>query len=118
MKAILAVALTASLITNAVALAESKITYYEAKVTSFGCSSIEAVSELKKVRSDEVAFEAALTDKKSNGDCVVILKGTQVQGSPEAADSSILRVNDQIEPPGYEAPAEDFGAKASDEKKD
>ena len=54
MKAILAVALTASLITNAVALAESQITYYEAKVTSFGCSSVEAVSELKKVRSDEV----------------------------------------------------------------
>ena len=118
MKAILSVALAASLVTNAVALAESKITYYEAKVTSFGCSSIEAVSELKTVRSDEVAFEAALSDKKSNGDCVTILKGTQVQGSLEAADSSILRVNDQIEPPGYEAPAEDFGAKALDEKKD
>lgn len=110
-KAILAASLTASLITSAVALAELQIVYYEAKVNSFGCSSVEAVSQLKKVRSDDAAFEAALTDKQSNGDCVVILKGTQVQGSPEAADSSILRVNAQIEPPGYEAPAEDFEAK-------
>jgi hypothetical protein len=43
-KAILAVALTASSITYAVALAASQITYYNAKNTSFGCTSIEAVS--------------------------------------------------------------------------
>ena len=44
----------------AVALVASQITYYNAKNTSFGCTSIEAVSELKKVRSDEKAFQAAL----------------------------------------------------------
>lgn len=100
----------------AIALVASQITYYDAKVTSFGCSSIEAVAQLKKVRSDESAFQAALMEKQANGECVVILKGTQVQGSVEAADNSILRVNDQIEPPGYEAPAEDFETKTTDEK--
>lgn len=100
----------------AVALLASQITYYEAKTKSFGCTSIEAVSELKKVRSDDKAFQAALTDKQSSGECVTILQGTQVEGSLEAADDSILRVNEKIEPPGYEAPLEDFQPKATDEK--
>jgi hypothetical protein len=39
------------------------------------------------------------------------LQGTQVEGSIDAADSSILRVNEKIEPPGYEAPIEDFETK-------
>lgn len=98
----------------ALVLAASEITYYEAKVTSFGCTSIEAVSELKKTRADEKAFEAALMDKQVNGECVAILKGTQVQGSLEATDNSILGVNKQIEPPGYEAPLEDFEPKTTD----
>jgi len=46
------------------------------------------------------------------GECVTILKGTLVQGSVEAADKSILRVNQQVEPPGYEAPRDDFEIKA------
>jgi hypothetical protein len=50
------------------------------------------------------------------GECVTILKGTLVQGSVEAADKSILRVNQQVEPPGYEAPRDDFEIKALDEK--
>ncbi|WP_041368204.1 hypothetical protein [Methylocella silvestris] len=98
----------------AIALVASQTTYYEAKVTTFGCTSIEAVSELQKVRSDEKALQAALMDKQLSGECVAILKGTQVEGSNEPADSSILRVNQKIEPPGYEAPLEDFEAKASD----
>jgi hypothetical protein len=36
----------------AVALVASQMTYYEAKVTSFGCTSIDAISQLQKVRSD------------------------------------------------------------------
>jgi hypothetical protein len=39
----------------AVALIASQTTYYEAKVASFGCTSIDAVSELQKVRSTQFA---------------------------------------------------------------
>ena len=88
----------------AVALVASQTTYYEAKVTSFGCTSIEAVSQLQKVRSDQNAFQAALVEKQMYGECVTILQGTLVQGSIETTDNSILRVNQQVEPPGYEAP--------------
>jgi hypothetical protein len=96
----------------AVALVASQMTYYEAKVTSFGCTSIDAVSQLQKVRSDQKAFQMALMEKQMYGECVTILKGTLVQGSVEAADKSILRVNQQVEPPGYEAPRDDFEIKA------
>lgn len=92
------------------------MTYYEAKVTTFGCTSIDAVSQLRKVRSDPKAFQLALVEKQMYGECVTILKGTLVQGSVEAADSSILRVNQAIEPPGYEAPGEDFEMKALEPK--
>src|SRR5271166_6228917 len=100
----------------AVALVASQITYYEARVMTFGCTSIDAVSQLQKVRSDEKAFQAALMDKQLYGECVAILQGTQVEGSIDAADNSILRVNGKIEPPGYEAPLEDFETKAMDGK--
>jgi hypothetical protein len=96
----------------ALALVASQMTYYEAKVTSFGCTSIDAVSQLQKVRSDQKAFQMALMEKQMYGECVTILKGTLVQGSVEAADKSILRVNQQVEPPGYEAPRDDFEIKA------
>ena len=96
----------------AVALVASQMTYYEVKVTSFGCTSIDAVSQLQKVRSDQKAFQMALMEKQMYGECVTILKGTLVQGSVEAADKSILRVNQQVEPPGYEAPRDDFEIKA------
>jgi hypothetical protein len=96
----------------AVALVASQMTYYEAKVTSFGCTSIDAVSQLQKVRSDQKAFQMTLMEKQMYGECVTILKGTLVQGSVEAADKSILRVNQQVEPPGYEAPRDDFEIKA------
>jgi hypothetical protein len=76
----------------AVALVASQMTYYEAKVTSFGCTSIDAVSQLQKVRSDQKAFQMTLMEKQMYGECVTILKGTLVQGSIEAADKSILRV--------------------------
>jgi hypothetical protein len=95
----------------AVALTAAQ-TYYEAKVTSFGCTSIEVVKELQDIRSDQTAFQAALLQKQMYGECVMVLKGTIVQGSVEASDSSILRLNQQIEPPGYEAPRDDFEIKA------
>jgi hypothetical protein len=96
----------------AVALVASQTTYYEPKVTTFGCTSIDAVSQLQKVRSDQKAFQAALMEKQIYGECVTILKGTLVQGALEDGDSSILRVNQEVEPPGYEAPLDDFEIKA------
>jgi hypothetical protein len=101
----------------ALALVAWQTAYYEAKVTTFGCTSIDAVSQLQKVRPDGKAFQAALMEKQIYGECVAILKGTLVQGSIEAADYSILRVNQEIDPPGYEAPLGDFETKAMDEKR-
>ena len=96
----------------AIALVASQTTYYEAKITTFGCTSMDAVSQLEKVRSDGKAFQAALMEKQIYGECVAILKGTLVQGSIEAADVSILRVNQEIDPPGYDAPLGDFQTRA------
>jgi hypothetical protein len=87
-------------------------TYYVAKVTSFGCSSIEAANQLQQVRSDQKAFQEGLAEKQMSGECVTILQGTLVEGSIEGNDNSILRVNQQVEPPGYEAPLDDFEIKA------
>lgn len=101
----------------ALALIASQTTYYEAKVTTFGCTSIDAVSQLQKVRSDGKTFQSALMEKQIYGECVAILKGTLVQGSIEATDDSILRVNQEIDPPGYEAPLGDFETKPMDEKR-
>jgi len=98
----------------AVALVASQTVYYQAKVTSFGCTSLDAVYQLQKVRSDQKAFQIALTEKQMYGECATILVGTLVQGSVEAVDKSILRVNQQVEPPGYEAPRDDFEIKARD----
>jgi len=85
--------------------------YYEAKVPTFGCTSIEAVTELQKIRADADKFQAALVQKQIYGECVSILKGTPVKGSIEREQDSILRVNHEIDPPGYEAPLEDFQTK-------
>jgi hypothetical protein len=54
-----------------------------------------------------------LVEKQVHGECVVIMKGTEVEGSIESTDKSILRVNEQAEPPGYEAPLDDFEIKAT-----
>ena len=59
----------------AVVLVASQTTYYEAKVTSFGCTSIEDVSRLQSVRSDQNAFQAAMVEKQMYGECVTILTG-------------------------------------------
>ena len=96
----------------AVALVASQVTYYQAKVTTFGCTSLEEVHRLRGLRSDQKAFQMALIEKQMYGECVTILAGTVVQGSVEHAEGSILRVNLEVEPPGYEAPLEDFEIKA------
>jgi len=98
----------------AVALVAWQGAYYEAKVESFGCTSIEVVSRLQSIRSDQEAFQMALLEKQLYGECVTILKGTVVEGEVETTDSAILRVNGHIEPPGYEAPLGDFDIKDND----
>jgi hypothetical protein len=100
----------------AVTLVASQITYYHATVTTFGCTSIGEVHRLQSLRSDEKAFQMALLEKQMYGECVTILKGTLVEGVIEAGDKSILRVNQRIEPPGYEAPLKDFEIKTFKER--
>jgi hypothetical protein len=96
----------------AVLVAAAQLTYYEAKVASFGCFSIKEIHRLQSIRSDQNAFQMALIRKQVDGECVAILKGTTVEGSIESTDKSILRVNKQVDPPGYEAPLDDFEVKA------
>ena len=98
----------------AVVLVASQMTYYEAKVMSFGCTSMQEVHRLQSIRSDQKAFQMALLEKQIYGECVTILKGTVVEGSIETNDKSVLRVNGQVEPPGYEAPRDDFEIKAAE----
>jgi hypothetical protein len=95
----------------AVVLVASQTTYYTAKTPTFGCTSIDEVSLLQSIRSDQKAFQAALVEQQIYGQCVAILQGTMVEGSIETTDTSILRVNMQSDPPGYEAPLADFELK-------
>jgi hypothetical protein len=101
----------------AVLVAAAQPVYYEAKVTSYGCLSIKEVHELQGMRADVKAFQMAFVRKQVAGQCVTILKGTTVGGAVESADTSILRVNKRVQPPGYEAPLEDFKLKAADAKR-
>src|SRR6476469_2635671 len=89
---------------------------YEAKVTTFGCYSVEDVADLQSVRSDEKAFQMAFIQKAAYGDCVEIPQGTVVEGSIEPTDTSKLVVLIEKAPPPVEAPLEDFELKAADEK--
>src|SRR6476469_543043 len=89
---------------------------YEAKVTSFGCYSVEDVSELQSVRSDEKAFQMAFLEKRAYGNCVDIPQGTVVEGSIEPTDPSKLVVLIEKAPPPFEAPLEDFELKPTDGK--
>jgi len=81
---------------------------YVAHTTTFGCSSIEETAKLQRIRSDAKAFQSELYDQIFQGQCVEITKGKVVEGSIEAGDSSVLRVDRQIQPPGFVAPSHDF----------
>lgn len=96
----------------AVALAATQTAYYQAKVTTFGCNSIAEVSQLENIRSDRKAFQMALLQQEAYGQCITIPAGTVVAGSIETARQAILRVNMQVDPPGYEAPLSDFELKS------
>ena len=88
-------------------LAASQLVY-EAQVTTFGCTSIEDVSELQSVRSDEKAFLMAFIQKRAYGECVDIPQGTVVEGAIEPNNSSMLLVLIEKAPPPFEAPLADF----------
>lgn len=100
----------------AVLVVASQMFYYEAKVTTFGCNSNEEVSELRRIRTDEKAFQTELVQQIFYGQCIEIPKGKLVEGSVDADHSSMLQVDRQILPPGYLAPLDDFEPKPTDAK--
>ncbi len=98
--------------TNMIAiLVASSQVLYQAQVPSFGCSTSAVISELQELRLDEKAFQARLAEKMALGDCVEFTKGSLVEASTVDVDPSILRVQTDIDPPGYLAPSADFKPK-------
>jgi hypothetical protein len=81
---------------------------YVANTTTFGCTSTEEVAKLQQIRAGRQAFQKELIEQVFEGQCVEITKGKVVEGAIEPSDSSILRVDRTIEPPGFVAPAHDF----------
>jgi hypothetical protein len=90
-----------------VLVAASQLTY-EAKNTTFGCTSVEDVADLQSVRSDEKAFQTAFIQKAAYGECVEIPQGTVAEGSIEPNNSSMLLVLIEKAPPPFVAPLTDF----------
>jgi hypothetical protein len=90
---------------------------YVAKVTTFGCSSIDEIAKLQSIRLEKKAFRTELYEQIFDGQCVEIARGTLVEGSIEIRDASMLLVDRQIEPPGFEAPLRDFKLKRAGGKK-
>jgi hypothetical protein len=85
-------------------------TYYVARVATFGCTSMEAVSSLRSLRPHSKEFRRELLAQIFQGECVEIAKGKLVQGVIDVDDASMLTLDRQIVPPGYLAPARDFKA--------
>jgi len=81
---------------------------YAAQVSTFGCTSRAEVAELQKLRPDQEAFEKLLYRQVVYGQCITIGQGAVVDGTLDPADSTVLRINAQRDPPGYMAPSGDF----------
>jgi hypothetical protein len=81
---------------------------YQARVPTFGCNSSGEVSALQRVRSDAKAFQQLLYTQAAYGQCITISQGAVFEGTVEAADSSMLRIDARRNPPGYMAPSGDF----------
>lgn len=81
---------------------------YEARVPSFGCNSSAEVHALERVRADTAAFRDLLGTQIVYGQCIAIARGAVVEGTIEAADSAVLRVDARLSPPGWMAPLGDF----------
>jgi hypothetical protein len=93
------------------ALVAAQLTMYEAKVVTFGCNSNEAASELQHMRGDKDGFAKRLQQQMFLGECIEIAKGTVIGGSVMPTNSQLLVVGEQVDPPGYLAPLEDFEPK-------
>ena len=91
-----------------IALAVTSQMLYVANTGTFGCTSIQEIAGLQRIRSDTRAFQKELYEQIFEGQCVEIAKGKVVEGSIEATDPSILRVDRQLQPPGFVAPLRDF----------
>jgi hypothetical protein len=59
-----------------------------------------------------------LSQKIVEGDCVQFMTGSVVEGTPDDADPSLLRVQTKIDPPGYLSPLSDFQIKPDENKDD
>jgi hypothetical protein len=81
---------------------------YVANSATFGCTSIEETAKLQQLRAARKPFQPELVEQTFEGQCVEIAKGKVVEGAIEPADSSMLRVDRQIQPPGFVAPLHDF----------
>jgi hypothetical protein len=81
---------------------------YVANTSTFGCTSIEEMSRLRHLRATKPAFQKELVEQIFEGQCVEITKGKLVEGAIEPGDASALRVDREIQPPGYVAPLNDF----------
>jgi hypothetical protein len=81
---------------------------YVARQTTYGCSSLEQVNSLERIRGDRKSFDAALYEQIFAGQCVQIGKGKVVEGSTDGAGPSVLLVDRQLQPPGFLAPLRDF----------
>lgn len=92
------------------AVASSQL-FYRAEVPTFGCNTTGTISELLYLRVDEKAFQTLLAQKVALGDCVEFVKGSEVEASPVEVDPTVLRVQTEIDPPGYLAPSSDFKPK-------
>jgi hypothetical protein len=81
---------------------------YQAEVPTFGCNSSAEVAELRRLRGDADAFLQRLQAQMVYGQCIAIEQGAVVEGTIEKADTSVLRINAQKDPPGYMVPVGDF----------
>lgn len=97
-------------------LVAAQLTMYEAKVETFGCNSNEAASELQRIRTDKDGFAKRLQQQLFLGECIQIGKGTVIGGSIEPTNSQMLIVGEQVDPPGYVTPLEDFEPKPAEAK--
>jgi len=91
-------------------------TIYAAKVMTFGCTSLEEVSKLNRMRIEGTPFEKELYDEVFLGQCVTIPKGTTVEGSINKSEPPTLLVDRRIIPPGYIAPLADFEPRSASAK--
>ena len=81
---------------------------YVANAPTFGCTSIEETAKLQHLRGTKPVFQKELVEQIFEGQCVEITQGKVVEGAIEPGESSMLRVDRQIQPPGYVAPLRDF----------